>query len=126
MKVWGNNPRKDIYIPLLVHHYNQWMGGVDMIDQHISYYMPDFRCNRNWLPTFIQMLAMIRNNSYLVHVDHYTKKYGKKKCMSHKMFTLCMIEDLMEKANNLTTVELPRFQNTPSLSTPVFKRGEAA
>eukprot|EP00957_Ditylum_brightwellii_P108963 8312095-Ditylum_brightwellii.AAC.1 len=69
---------------------------------------------------------MIRNNSYLVHVDHYTKKYDKKKCMSHKMFTLCMIENLMENATDLTIVELPGFQNIPSLSTPVLKRGRAA
>eukprot|EP00957_Ditylum_brightwellii_P022144 1670440-Ditylum_brightwellii.AAC.1 len=26
MKVRGNNFRMDIFIPLLVHHYNQWMG----------------------------------------------------------------------------------------------------
>eukprot|EP00957_Ditylum_brightwellii_P004197 319617-Ditylum_brightwellii.AAC.1 len=48
MKVWGNNPRKGI--PLLVCHYNQWMGGIDVIDQHIPYYMPDFRCHKNLLP----------------------------------------------------------------------------
>eukprot|EP00957_Ditylum_brightwellii_P097034 7389393-Ditylum_brightwellii.AAC.1 len=29
MKVQGNNFRKDIFIPQLVHHYNQWMRGVD-------------------------------------------------------------------------------------------------
>eukprot|EP00957_Ditylum_brightwellii_P129371 9868824-Ditylum_brightwellii.AAC.1 len=32
----------------------------------------------------------------------------------------------MEKAADLTSVELPRFQNIPSLSTPVLKRGRAA
>ena len=37
-----------------------------------------------------------------------------------------MIEDLMEKAADLTTVELPRFQKIPSLSTPVRKRERAA
>eukprot|EP00957_Ditylum_brightwellii_P008317 629543-Ditylum_brightwellii.AAC.1 len=25
--VWGSNPRALINIPLLVQHYNQWMGG---------------------------------------------------------------------------------------------------
>eukprot|EP00957_Ditylum_brightwellii_P182467 13900146-Ditylum_brightwellii.AAC.1 len=61
---------------------------------------------------------MTRNNSYLVRIDHCTKKHGKRNCMTHKMFTLCMIEDLMEKAADLTIVELPRFQKIPSLSTP--------
>eukprot|EP00957_Ditylum_brightwellii_P145621 11087665-Ditylum_brightwellii.AAC.1 len=39
MKVWGNNFRMDIFIPLLVYHYNKWMGCVDVIDQRISYYI---------------------------------------------------------------------------------------
>eukprot|EP00957_Ditylum_brightwellii_P068461 5197816-Ditylum_brightwellii.AAC.1 len=33
LQVWGSNHRADIYIPLFIHHYNQWMGGVDLIDQ---------------------------------------------------------------------------------------------
>eukprot|EP00957_Ditylum_brightwellii_P045221 3427725-Ditylum_brightwellii.AAC.1 len=61
---------------------------------------------------------MIRHNSYFVHVDHYTKKHDKRNCMTHKMFAFCMIEDLMGKAADLTTVELPIFQNISSLSTP--------
>jgi len=31
-KVWGKKHRVEILIPLLVHHYNQWMGGVDLTD----------------------------------------------------------------------------------------------
>eukprot|EP00957_Ditylum_brightwellii_P069475 5275713-Ditylum_brightwellii.AAC.1 len=58
---------------------------------------------------------MIRNNSYLVHVYHYTKKHGKRNCMTHKVFTLSMIEDFMGKAADLTTVELPRFHHCPLL-----------
>eukprot|EP00957_Ditylum_brightwellii_P000441 34066-Ditylum_brightwellii.AAC.1 len=63
------------------------MGGVDLIDQRISYYMLDFRCHRNWIPMFIKLLTMIRNNCYVVHSD----SSGPKKCMTHKMFTLSMI-----------------------------------
>eukprot|EP00957_Ditylum_brightwellii_P076489 5813562-Ditylum_brightwellii.AAC.1 len=60
-QVWGRKPRTDIYIPLLIHYYNQWMGGVDLIDQNNSYYMPNFCCHRNWIPMFTQILAMIKN-----------------------------------------------------------------
>eukprot|EP00957_Ditylum_brightwellii_P065973 5003183-Ditylum_brightwellii.AAC.1 len=31
--VWGSNARQYIFIPLLIHHYNQWMVGVDVADQ---------------------------------------------------------------------------------------------
>eukprot|EP00957_Ditylum_brightwellii_P078103 5937700-Ditylum_brightwellii.AAC.1 len=46
--------------------------------------------------------------------------------MSHTIFTLCMIEDLMGETDDLIIVELPKFQNIPSLSTPVLKRGRTA
>eukprot|EP00957_Ditylum_brightwellii_P064454 4891319-Ditylum_brightwellii.AAC.1 len=40
-QAWGSKLRTNIYIPLLIHHYNQWMGGVESIDQCITYYMPN-------------------------------------------------------------------------------------
>eukprot|EP00957_Ditylum_brightwellii_P150973 11495837-Ditylum_brightwellii.AAC.1 len=42
------------------------------------------------------------------------------------MFTLCIIEDLMGKAVDLTTVELSRVQTIPLLSTPVLERRRPA
>eukprot|EP00957_Ditylum_brightwellii_P095692 7291262-Ditylum_brightwellii.AAC.1 len=35
-KVWGKVHRAEIFIPLLVHHQNQWMGGVDITDQRTT------------------------------------------------------------------------------------------
>eukprot|EP00957_Ditylum_brightwellii_P186144 14171545-Ditylum_brightwellii.AAC.1 len=32
-KVWGKVHRAEIFILLLVHHYNQWVGGMDIADQ---------------------------------------------------------------------------------------------
>jgi len=83
--VWGNAHRAEILIPLLVHHYNQWMGGVDVADQRISYFMPTHHCHRNWVPMFIHILAMIRNNCYVAHLDHHGPKQD-----GHKLFTLSM------------------------------------
>ena len=93
-KVWGTQGVMKVYIPLLVDHYNHWMGGVDLSDQRIAYYMPDLRCQRNWIPLFIQLLGMIRNNSYLAHADHH-----KKKASTHKEFLYDMIKDLLAKAH---------------------------
>ena len=72
-RVWGTSGKKKIYIPSLVDCYNHWMGGVDLADQRISYYMPDLRCRRNWIPLFIQLLGMIRNNSYIIYRSHHKK-----------------------------------------------------
>ena len=58
--------RVEVKIPQMIDDYNFWMGGVDKADQLIAYYLPDLRCHRNWLPMFIQLLAIIRVNSYLI------------------------------------------------------------
>ena len=94
-EVWGNESRCWIYIPQVVDDYNKGMGGVDITDQRIAYYAPDIRCRRNWLPMFLQMLSMIRNNSYVVH-----ESILKDKASSHKTFILDMIRALLRCGRN--------------------------
>ena len=94
-KIWGENGKAAVCIPLLVDNYNHWMGGVDLADQRIAYYMPDLRCRRNWIPLFIQMLGLVQNNSYLTH----SSQDDKTKIQMHKKFLLSMIEELMFKAH---------------------------
>ena len=43
-KVWGKLGKIIIGIPKLIDDYNHWMGGVDLADQRIAYYMPDLCC----------------------------------------------------------------------------------
>ena len=63
---WGENGKANVKRPTLIDDYNHWMGGFDLSDQRISYYHPDIRCRRNWVPICIQLLSIIRNNSFLV------------------------------------------------------------
>ena len=65
-KIWGTHPRTNIFIPKLVDDYNHWMGGVDIADQRIAYYHPSFQFRRTWMPIFIQLLSIIRTNSYVI------------------------------------------------------------
>eukprot|EP00957_Ditylum_brightwellii_P097389 7417533-Ditylum_brightwellii.AAC.1 len=46
--IWGDYGKKDIFIPQLINNYNHWMGGVDLVNQRISYYHPDICCFCNW------------------------------------------------------------------------------
>ena len=96
--VWGNNGSTNIYIPTLVDDYNHWMGGVDMTDQLISYYHPNIRCFRTWLPMFLQILSMIRTNSFVVYKSYYNQQ-NRKPPLNHKQFTLAMIESLLAEAD---------------------------
>ena len=87
--VWGKLGAVEVFIPTLIDNYNYWMGGVDLADQRIAYYHPNLRCRRNWIPMFIQLLSMIRNNAYIVHREHFSNK----KRGVHKKFTIDMIAE---------------------------------
>ena len=82
------------------------MGGVDLADQRIAYYHPDLRCRRNWLPMFLQVVSIVRNNSYIVYKD-----FTKKKPLSHKEFTMEMIAALMDQAH--ATYQQPSRTRSP-------------
>ena len=99
-RVWGDQGKVQIYIPTLIDNYNYWMGGVDVSDQRIAYYQPNLRCRRNWIPMFIQILSLIRSNSYIIY------KCGTKiKTIPHKKFTLEMLGRLMELAHEYMTIQ---------------------
>lgn len=114
-EVWGDDGKKDIYIPCLIDDYNHWMGGVDLSDQRIAYYHPDVRAWRNWVPMFIQILSIVRNNAYIVHREYFGKK-----AISHKKFTLEMISFLMNKAHetNLPETRVTAASSSSSPSVP--------
>ena len=71
-------------------------GGVDIVDQLIAYYHPNVRCRRTWIPMFLQIVSMVRCNAMVVHKDHCIK--NKLKQVTHKDFTLSMIEVLLKNA----------------------------
>lgn len=83
-KIWGEKGATDIYIPTLIDDYNYWMGGVDVADQRISYYHPSkLVCRRTWIPIFMQLLSIIRNNAYLVHRTNCKKPLSQKQFLHH-------------------------------------------
>ena len=78
----------------------------------ISYYQPsNFRCQRTWLPIFLQLLSIIRNNGFIVYREFFGKK-----ALSHKTFTLEMIDWLMSKAkfydNKISNTMIRSFENS--------------
>ena len=93
-EIWGEKGAVEVNIPILIDNYNHWMGGVDLTDQRVAYYHPDMRCYRNWIPMLLQIVSMIRNNCFLIYNDHYGIKG-----MTHKKFTMEMIDALMSEAS---------------------------
>ena len=101
-EVWGDNGSTTTKIPTLIDDYNHWMGGVDMSDQLIAYYHPDLQCIRTWIPMFLQLNSIIWSNSYLVYKSQFNNKPRTwVNVLSHKSFTLAMIQCLLQKAKHL-------------------------
>jgi len=64
--VWGQNSVRQIKIPAVIDDYNHNMNGVDIADQRIASYNPNFRCNRTWFPIMFHCLNILRNNCFVV------------------------------------------------------------
>ena len=79
----------------MIDDYNHMMGGVDLTDQRISYYHPDLHCFRKWMPMCLQILSLIRNNSYCIHKDDENLQ-KRNELLNHKVFTLGFIKSLMK------------------------------
>jgi hypothetical protein len=90
--LFGNDGEKTIEIPKIIDDYNNWMGGVDLANQLISQYKPQFRCRRTWVPLFLQAQDIVRMNSYVA-----AKALGYQK--EHKQWVCSWIEELNNRAN---------------------------
>ena len=98
-EVWGDKGSTNIKIPTLIDDYNHWMGGVDKSDQLIAYYHPDIRCQRTWMPMFLQIISMVRSNCYIIYKSKFKDQPRTKvNVLSHKQFTLSIIDILLQKA----------------------------
>ena len=69
--VWKDKLITEIFIPTLIDHYNHLMCGVDLSYQRIVYYHSNLRCQQNWIPMFIQMLSIVRNNLYIIYWEFF-------------------------------------------------------
>ena len=75
------------------------MGGVDKSNQLIAYYHPDIRCQRTWMPMFLQIISMVRSNCYIIYKSKFKDQPRTKvNVLSHKQFTLSIIDILLQKA----------------------------
>ena len=107
-EIWGDKGATEIKIPTLIDDYNHWMGGVDVADQRISYYHPSkLVCVRNWIPIFIQLLSIIRNNAFIIHRTNM-----KKDALSQKAFTQEIVCWLMSQARDNTIESSKRAPQT--------------
>jgi hypothetical protein len=102
--VWGNEAVRNITIPKVIDDYNHWMNGVDKADQLISYFRPNLRCRRTWMPMFFHGLDIIRVNSYIACRELGWKSARRQHIKKqHKEYTKEFIQALMTKGKTMET-----------------------
>ena len=63
----GNFEIQDVTIPLMVEHYNRYMGGVDKSDQLLQYHSSLRRATRYWKTLFYHMLDVAVTNAFVLY-----------------------------------------------------------
>ena len=66
---WSRADRKRIPVPIphLIHNYNQYMGGVDLLDRFLSDYRPKLRNKKWWWNIFANFLNMAVVAAWRLH-----------------------------------------------------------
>ena len=95
--VWGDEWKAEVNIPTVINDYNQWMNGVDIVDQLIAYYRPKLRCQRTWMPLMFHALDILRINCFIVH-ERVKKEHDINYRRDHKQFVMDFVTALRKRA----------------------------
>ena len=89
----GSKDKKEVPCPSMVVDYNQHMGGVDLTDQHISYYSMSGRKTLKWWKKVLwRLLDIAIINSWII----YRSNYPDSSINSQKLFRLKLVEEMAQ------------------------------
>ena len=77
--------------PEIINDYNCFMGGFDVVDQHLAYYAIGCKGLKWWRHVFYRLLEMAIVNSYAIY-----RLKGPEKLLTHKAFHLKLAHSLCE------------------------------
>jgi len=86
-----NRPSGEIDKPKAIDEYSKFMGGVDKLDQAISFYAREKRCSKWWKKIFFQISEYILHNSRIIWQELNNKK------ISNKEFRMNLIDQISAK-----------------------------
>lgn len=92
--VFGEEPRKQLPIPLIIDEYNAHMGSVDIADQFRSYYGTLVRSRRNWWPLWLFILDRATINSYVI-------SKGTGVAMDQKQWRMNLVMQLFNRSEDI-------------------------
>jgi hypothetical protein len=109
-KVFGEDVRKDLEIPLFIDDYNHFMGGVDIADQLRAYYSTQRTSLRSWYPLFFWIVDTAILNAYLMGRQLHGNEY-----MEHKEFRVSLWSSLFSYSTQVILGrKLPKFYSPES------------
>lgn len=117
--VWGPDYVRDIEIPKMVDDYNDSKTGVDGGDQLISYYAPDMRMRRTWMPQFLHSANASRANSFAHH-----RAYCKEHALKSRQFMVEWIRCFMLRAARYQSTYASRCQSLASAPTSAAPKSQ--
>ena len=89
----GSKEKQPIPCPTMIIDYNNYMGGVDLTDQYLSYYsMTTRRTLKWWKKVFWRLLDITIVNSWII----FRTNYPDSPINSHKCFRLQLVEELVQ------------------------------
>ena len=106
----GSKEKVRIPCPSMIADYNEHMGGVDLTDQHLSYYSLTTRRTLKWWKKVLwRLLDISVLNSWII----YRSNFSHSTINSHRQFRLKLIEELVQ----------PLLSMRASPSCPPYLRG---
>ena len=87
----GHLVRKQVPIPPPIVEYNQHMGGVDLSDQLISYYISLRKTKKYWRTLFLHFIDVLVTNPYSQHLPEERAK------VTHKKFCEVLVTELCQE-----------------------------
>ena len=104
-KRWDKKQKKFVYVdrPRIVEDYNQYMGGVDLMDMLLSTYRVRQRTIKNYMHIFYYLLGISINNGWLLYRWHKNQEMVPKKQQLSLLDFHVAIADCLCKANKEIT-----------------------
>jgi hypothetical protein len=93
-QVFGDDSTKELQIPCFIDDYNQYMGGVDLVNQFRESYETHQITQRNWWPLFYWLIDIACVNAYRLYQLHQGQ-LGEKPS-SHLAFRVQLTNRLLE------------------------------
>ena len=89
----GGREKIPIPCPTSISDYNAFMGGVDVTDQHLSYYsLTQRRTLKRWKKVFWRMIDISILNSWII----FRSNFEDSDIRSHREFHIALVHELVQ------------------------------